>query len=311
MNGVFKNFSFISRALVCAISLAVASVASAQTHCDAGQSYAGPCQGVETYVNLDGTNSGGAGALSFSWSTDCPNSDLLNPTTATPLLILYGPGTGTAVDCRVYLQVNDSGACGCEGHCTCIDQCEATVQIPSCYFDCENTLNGTKVLDRCGVCGGDGNSCLGCSNVDIMQEQFALDGNSFALKKLVNDAIRDLRKIARLQADKNFAKNSNKEAEKLYTQSWTLAWALPHIVTTCTNQVYCTSTNNAPTIQSFLAGSDGLNKLLKKVVKRTQSVRHKKLNKDSVLLAKGEAAHQQNLTTASGLPTIASACTPS
>jgi hypothetical protein len=227
-----------------------------------------------------------------------------------PTLILYGPGHGASANCKVYLEVNDHGGCGsCQGKCSCIDQCETEVTVPSCQVDCEGTIGGTKVLDRCGVCGGDGNSCLGCNNVDILQNQFALDGNALGQRKLVEHATNNLSKLARSAKDKAFVTKARKDAKKFYNDGWTLAWSLPSIVTTCSNQVFCTSISNAGTVNSFLSASDGSNKLLKSVIAKLQKLRKKKLASDSKTLAKGDALYQANIGHAAAVPATASACT--
>lgn len=311
MKGVVNFLTTVSCAVILGASLAFAlpAPAKAQTHCDSCGPYTNVCEGVETYIHLDGTGSKGAGVLSFSWTSDCPDADLLNPHSATPVLILYGPGHGVAANCKVYLEINDSGACGCQGNCTCIDQCESTVHVDACQVDCQGTINGTKVVDRCGVCGGDGNSCLGCSNVDITQDQFTLDGNTLALKKLVNRKNRDITKISNSSQNKAFVQKSNKDADKLYKQSWSLAWSLPHVVTTCTNQIFCTSTSNAATISSFNSSSTALNNLLKTSVKKLQKVRRSKVAADTKALNDGDAINSQNLAVSASIPTVASACT--
>lgn len=331
---VYRSFSILR---FCCLSTVLAVAFSTQVFavdCDACGPYVGPCQGVETYVNLDGTASTGYPPLSFSWSSDCPNADLIDPTSATPILILYDPGLGIAANCKVYLEV---GECCYNGQCSCFDQCEAEVQITACQLDCEGTpngtkvvdqcgvcggdntscldcegtINGTKVLDRCGVCGGDGNSCLGCNNVDIMDEQFALDGNTFALRNLVRTTSRDIQKERRSTSkDKAFAKKSRKDADKLYNESWALAWSLPHIVTTCTNQVYCTSIDNSGVLQTFNSASASLNELLKKTVKRLQKIRKKRSARDTARMSSADGIHQRNLEVSASVPSVASACTP-
>lgn len=309
MNGVVSKSVSWCRCLALTIACTAALSASyaAAITCNACGPYVGPCQGVETYVSLDGTGSTGHPPLKYSWTSDCPNADLLDPTSPMPTLILYNPGLGIAANCNVYLEV---GECCTNGKCSCTAQCEAEVHIGACQVDCEGTINGTKVLDRCNVCGGDGNSCLGCENVDITQKQFALDGNSAMLRDLVRATARDIEKERGSKAaDKAYAKKARKDADKFYNQGWTLAWSLPNIVTSCTNQAFCTSTSNAGTIQSFNTTSTSLNNLLKSGMKRLQKIRRKKLSRDTVRLAKGENLHQQNLTLSSTVPTVASACT--
>jgi len=302
-------------------------------HCDSCGPYTEVCQGVETYITLDGSGSTGNG-IDYSWSTDCPNTDLLNPNSVFPTLILYDPGIGVAANCKVYLSVTEQTVCECQ-ECTCEDQCESTVQVPACNLDCEGTPNGTKVLDLCGVCGGDnstckgcddvpnsgkvldrcdvcdgdGTSCLGCSSVDVLQTQFALDGNSLAQKVLVDYAAKLILKTTRSSAkSKKFVSTVKLEASKLYQSGWTLTWSLPNIITSCTNQIFCTSIDNSGPIQTFNANSDALYNLLSKTVTKLQKERHKKLKSDKKLIAKGLDLHNKNLSLSSTVPVTASAC---
>lgn len=123
-------------------------------NCQAGTAYNVACQGLETRVALDGTNSTDPDgqSISFQWNTDCPNTSLRESNTSTPLLILTGPGVGVATSCQVGLMVSDG-----------IDSssCTAQINVPACSIDCLGVLNGAAKLDMCGVCNGS-NACIDC-----------------------------------------------------------------------------------------------------------------------------------------------------
>ncbi len=70
-------------------------------------------------------------------------------------------------------QCNNGGFCSC-GTCVCVGQFGG----PNCNFtkDCTgNFTNGRtpKVIDACGICGGNGTSCIGCDGVSDMKPQSA------------------------------------------------------------------------------------------------------------------------------------------
>ena len=113
------------------------------------------CQGAVTNVTLDASQSydPDGTVLNYSWSTNCPGI-LTNANSARANLQLTDPGLGKPVSCTAYLTVND-GTFG-EG-------CQKAVSVIPCSNDCKGTPNGNAVYDICGVCGGDGKSCIDCN----------------------------------------------------------------------------------------------------------------------------------------------------
>lgn len=126
--------------------------------CNAGSSYKATCQGTETKIKLDGSGSKDpeGKALTYSWTTSCASSSFDNAKIVNPLLTLTGPGAGTAASCSVTLAVNDS---------VMSSSCQASVTVPACNTDCKGVAGGKATVDQCGVCGGDGTSCVGCDGV--------------------------------------------------------------------------------------------------------------------------------------------------
>lgn len=115
------------------------------------------CQGTITTVELDGTHSldPDGQSLSYQWSTDCPGV-LFNANSPRATLRLTAPGTGVAVKCTANLTIND----GIQGK-----SCQKPVSILPCSVDCIGNPNGNTQVDICGVCGGNGTTCLDCLSV--------------------------------------------------------------------------------------------------------------------------------------------------
>ncbi|MDA9836035.1 fibrobacter succinogenes major paralogous domain-containing protein, partial [Flavobacteriales bacterium] len=97
-------------------------------------------------------------------------------------------------------QLDDCGVCGgdslscvgCDGIVGCTYPAaveynpSANVDDGSCTFlpDCAGVINGTSVVDECGICGGDNSTCAGCdgvANSGIVVDECGIcggDGNS-------------------------------------------------------------------------------------------------------------------------------------
>ena len=113
------------------------------------------CQGTATILDLDATGcvDPDGTKLSYSWKTDCEDALLTNENTANATLQLTIPGTGVAQTCTVKVTVTD----GLE-----IASATQNVNVTACNVDCPGT---DDQKDQCGVCGGDGTSCLDCAGV--------------------------------------------------------------------------------------------------------------------------------------------------
>ena len=113
------------------------------------------CQGTATILDLDATGcvDPDGTKLSYSWKTDCEDALLTNENTANATLQLTIPGTGVAQTCTVKVTVTDG-----------LETASATqnVNVTACNVDCPGT---DDQKDQCGVCGGDGTSCLDCAGV--------------------------------------------------------------------------------------------------------------------------------------------------
>ncbi len=177
--------------------------------------------------------------------------------------------------------------------------------------DCLGVPGGTAVLDRCGVCNGDGTSCLGCSDVNIKDTQVALDSGALDQKRLVLRSLKLLSKsISKSDSKtKKFITQSRLKANTLYQESWGLIWSIPSIQTSCSNTVFCVSVDNSDTIFSYELNSAQLKRLLDQTVRKILKFAPKNFTKASSMQRSGTKIHQHNLDISESLPTTSSACT--
>ena len=100
---------------------------------------------------------------SFSWSTNCPNATLSSSTSPTPSLSFNSTDQiGASTSCTAYLTVSDSSSSV---------SCQATISVGGCPRDCNGVLFGQSRTDVCGICGGNGQSCLDCAGTPFGNAQ--------------------------------------------------------------------------------------------------------------------------------------------
>lgn len=172
--------------------------------------------------------------------------------------------------------------------------------------DCNGVVGGGAVVDQCGVCGGDGSSCLGCESFNIKEQQFSMDGLSFEQKAQVNSAARMLKRVGTKRA-RNIATKANKAAQLLYIENWNLTWTIPQVFASCSNSNLCLQSDHGDNLDQFDVNSKALNALLKQVVKANPNLKSKP-NRRKQILAKGEKALADALNITASVPRVASSC---
>jgi uncharacterized repeat protein (TIGR01451 family) len=290
--------------------------------------------------------------LSYSWATNCASASIDNATLAKPTLTLNtssgsavackvfltvsdGVDASTcsqdvsvkacALDCNG--QVNGGAKfdqCGvCNGNNACLD-CKGipfgTSKVDKCgvcggtdlCVDCAGVPFGVSKLDQCQVCNGDGRSCLKCTQQNLKDLLTELDGGAAKLKNLVVLGSRNLNKIARSDAQKQFASKAKKSASELYIQAWTTLWTeIPLTVTNCVNATICKEDDLSATIKKYSTLSSQLRDLAAQLSKQLVSAQRKarkstasgkKLGKDA------SNQHNNNIGSSLNVPRFNSRC---
>lgn len=255
-------------------------------------------------VQLDGSASTSGDELqelAYNWSTNCPNGSISDSESAAPVLT-FNPLTSDnmPVSCMVFLTVfnaqEESSACS------------SVVSVGNCNFDCLGQLNGTANFDRCGVCRGDGTSCLGCETVDISSLQFSIDGNQRAQARLVDQIARKILKNPNASnKSKRLAKKLSRESFVDFEDSWQLLWNMPQISTSCSNSQFCIQSDNSQVIDEIVANSAGLHEKLVRIVNELRLLTGKS-NTAKNTLKQGARFDRQNVEAAGKIPVTVSAC---
>ena len=141
--------------------------------------------GLDVYQDLDGDGYGNPDVPVDACNPDNTepyafNDQDCNDSDAT--IYFDAPGTGENVDNNCDGAITGTEVIiveGCTDSSACNYNAEATLDNATCEFaqegfdcegncvvgeDCEGTCGGNIEIDQCGICGGDGTTCLGCTN---------------------------------------------------------------------------------------------------------------------------------------------------
>lgn len=193
-----------------------------------------------------------------------------------------------------------------DGNTTSGDGCDATCSV-EVEVDCFGVPNGTAVLDRCGVCGGDGMDCLECTSFDNSAAQFSLDGGVDRVRSLVKRSGRILFKRAKSRATKALAKDIIRMSNDLYQEGWATVWSVPTTGTSCTNEVFCVQSDFSAEVDQYTSVLDSLQDLGKTAISKVRKIAKRK-KFGAQILKELALAVQENAALSAQLTTLSSQC---
>jgi len=172
---------------------------------------------------------------------------------------------------------------------------------PTIVIDCAGVVGGNSVLDRCGVCNGDGKSCLGCTTTVNTKSQLGIDSRAASQRDII---LKLLVRYKRLGGNK--AENLAAKANSLYKSAWTFAWTLPEVSVECTSTQFCTSVDNS----EFKSGYESTIHGLTRMVKRISKLVDKKAGAQVTgrFTKKAERNRKAALALLKGIPSSTSSC---
>ena len=193
-----------------------------------------------------------------------------------------------------------------------LDQCGVCKGDGKSCLDCNGVPNGKAVVDSCGVCGGDGSSCAPCNSIDQSDRLERLDGGAKEQERLVLKLLREYKtlKIAKTRAAKVFIDSTISNVHTLQIKNWQLAWTLPVISTTCPSvKPQCITTSNVPVLDEYRSNNSELRKAGQAVISKLKAARNGKLTTKELSLSRlVQKQFQMNLALANTVPDTNYAC---
>ena len=265
--------------------------------CEIGGSYTLACEPDSTNVELTGWGSKDPDGdpIKYAWSHDCAGGSLKPVNIVNPILSLTTPAGASAESCSVTLTVTE------ETSEALSSSCSAAVEVDECpLVDCAGTTNGTAKTDKCGVCNGDGTSCLGCSA--IKTNSAGLDNRVELQRQLVERAVRAAKRAGiAVSANVYLA-----EAQVLADTNLSFLAGLPVEVQTCENKIFCVSVSGGFPPEEFLKNSHQLRQLVRRIARKLRAAGD--VLRPVRLTMRAWNLHRENLRDVEGIPLTSSKC---
>lgn len=213
-----------------------------------------------------------------------------------------------------------AGVCGCgvldldddgDGALNCNDECP---DLPTLTVAGECGCDLSIVPDRCGVCGGDGMSCLDCQQFDISDTQALLDNGGIAQEQLIRRNVRNIRRISTRRGARlrTFLRESLALANDLQLENWGAIYSIEADRLVCSNSFCVQSTTAESVLAGFRERSDQLRQLgievvtrLRRTMRREGKSRRRRITRE---MASVDTLHAENLRLADTIPAVNSDC---
>ena len=161
-------------------------------------------------------------------------------------------------------------------------------------------------VDGCGVAGGDGTSCLGCTSVSTEAISTELDGNAV----IIYNSAKRLASRLLLLTNGNLDSETQATVNALsghYMAAWSDAWTLPENFLTCQVAAsYCAEVSHASKLSHY---REMLDTLLLSVEDFARAlVRSKRRLLARTLRRRSRVAHQNSVLLLASLPSSTTLC---
>jgi len=208
------------------------------------------CSAQKATVTLDASLSfaSNGGEITYAWTSDCPDAVFDNPNAIKPNLSFTTNIDAVPVACKAYLTISLDGE-------TLQSACDTVITVDECKKDCFGIIDGTAVYDKCGICDGDGKSCLDCADIDI-------HGEKTESSATLRSQCRKLSRLVKNYGSMNCAKTKTtrqlkRRHDTLCSQLTLHLESMPDLTSNC-EKIECLKIDNRGAIEMFQAGSKEL-----------------------------------------------------
>lgn len=255
-------------------------------------------------ANLD---AGGARTVSIPFASLSGNANL---STVGAVSLLINKSAAEALDLSLaYIGTNGQCRIVPNSGGRVIDECGVCGGDNSSCADCAGIPHGAAILDRCDVCNGDGTSCLGCTQKDVTLLLATLDASAKTQEALLKNIYKQIERSTKNRRIRNTVTAARTQAHALQIRNWTLSWTIPRISTSCANTTFCTSVSNVALIEEYRRNSESLKQMVTDALKLWQKVNRAARKHVATYLRQAARTHAYNENLLADVPTTQSVCT--
>lgn len=183
------------------------------------------------------------------------------------------------------------------------------IQIITPPKDCKGVVGGSAVIDRCGVCAGDGRSCVSCIVQSTRNTQLSIDSTFIQQRDAL---IRTVKRAQRFISDDRKLGSFIGKAESIFKGSWISVWSYPKILD-CTVQNFCKITSLINEAEVLKASSNDFEQVAEKLSRYLNSFAKRKTNSKIKQLARSirnrmRKLNSRNLSQIAALPISSANC---
>lgn len=121
--------------------------------------------GVEINISASGSSTNVPGRLNYNYATTCLNAEIVDGATSSEAML--------SSDATLFISPSKGEQCAVTATVTDLLNQKSTCAVSLAAPNCDLSDRCTSELDSCGVCGGDGSSCLTCETIDVTSIQMS------------------------------------------------------------------------------------------------------------------------------------------
>ena len=151
---------------------------------------------------------------------------------------------------------------------------------------------------------------VNCTNVDISEQLFALDGGAANQLALIKQAAAKIRKssLKKKQEGRVVSGKLVTSAHQLYLGTWTIVWSVPTIIQSCDASPLCITSDHSGSISTYLGNVQSLDNIYAQLL--TLGRKTRAFSKSSVtrLSRREKEALKANQALAATVPLTTTVC---